>query len=164
MVRTPTPKPNQEIHKARKRLCKKRSLFCNAHTKIYRMGKAKLTANMVIEAVNLISNGATNRDVCAYLGVHEGTWYRWLQTPKTVNQRELCEAIKKAEVKRKLWHIQQIQKASENGSWQASAWYLERKYPQEWSKAERTAEDPNAPAIENAKKVCVEIIEAANNQ
>ena len=138
--------------------------FCNVQYKIRLMGKAKLTANMVIEAAGLISNGATNRDVCAYMGITETTWYRWLQKPTTENQRELCEAIKKAEVKRKLWHIQQIQKAAENGSWQASAWYLERKYPQEWARADRIAEDPNAPAIENAKKVCVEIIEAANNQ
>ena len=127
------------------------------------MAKAKLKANMIDEAVKLISNGATNKDVCAYLGIHEATFYRWLQRPVTDNQRKLCESLKKADVQRKLWHIQQIQKAAENGSWQASAWYLERKYPQEWAKAERITDDPNAPEIENVKKVLVQIVEAADN-
>ena len=50
---------------------------------------------------------------------------------------EFLESVKKAEEKAKAYHLQQIRKASENGSWQASAWYLERKHPNEWGKQQR---------------------------
>ena len=106
------------------------------------MPKEKLTKELVNEAVSLVESGATNNDVIAYLGVNQATFYRWLQSPKTPNQRELCESLKKAETKRKVWHLQRIHKAAEEGSWQASAWYLERRYPQEYGRTHRVVEGP----------------------
>lgn len=100
------------------------------------MPKPKLTKELAKEFVKLVEAGATNADACAYIGVHEATFYRWLQNPKTEAERELCKELKKAETKRKLWHLRKIQQASDNGTWQASAWYLERRYPREYAKPE----------------------------
>ena len=85
------------------------------------MPKEKLTKELVREAVTLVQNGASNKDVIAYLGVNQATFYRWLNTPKTENQRELCKLLKKAETERKVWHLQRIHKAAEEGNWQASS-------------------------------------------
>lgn len=98
--------------------------------------KHKLTPELAVEALGLVENGATNADVCSYLGVAETTFYRWLKIPKTDAERQLCEGLKRAETKRKLWHLQRINRAAEN-DWKASAWYLERRYPNEYARTQR---------------------------
>ena len=53
--------------------------------------------------------------------------------------------------------LRQIEKAAKSGCWQASAWRLERKFPQRWGRkicAEITAPDekpPQPPAAEETK-------------
>jgi transposase len=47
------------------------------------------------------------------------------------------EMIKRAESKCELFDLKQIQKASEAGEWTASAWRLERRYPETWGKVDR---------------------------
>lgn len=116
------------------------------------MPKEKLTADIVRQAVKLVSNGASNIDVINYIGVAEGTFYAWLRDPKTENQRQLAQGLKKAETERKLWHLQQIQRAAEKGKWQASAWYLERKYYNEYGQAQRVTIDTTAEDNDRAIK------------
>lgn len=125
------------------------------------MGKEKLTKDSIRQAVKLVSAGASNKDVCAYLGVSETTFYRWLQKPVTANQRELCELLKKAEAERKLWHLRQIMRAADDGKWQASAWYLERRYPDEYGRPPARTEDATAGMVEQVGEVMVRIAEAA---
>lgn len=122
------------------------------------MPKEKLTKSDVKEILRLIQTGASNKDVCYVIGVAESTFYRWLKEPKTENQRELCKSIKKAEVSRKLWHINQINRAAEEGTWQASAWYLERRYPQEFAKPQRFMEDPRAKDSDNSIKAFIDAL------
>lgn len=97
----------------------------------------KLTDELADEAIRLVRNGATNADVIAYIGVVESTFYNWLKNPKTEAQIKLSEGLKKAETERKLWHLQRIHKAAEEGDWKASAWYLERRYPNEYARTQR---------------------------
>lgn len=99
--------------------------------------KPKLTDELADKALDLIKGGATNADVIAWLGVVESTFYAWLKDPKTEAQRKLSEGIKKAEVERKLWHLNKIHQAAKNGDWKASAWYLERRYPNEYARTNR---------------------------
>lgn len=121
------------------------------------MPKEKLTKELVKEAVTLVQSGASNKDVIAYLGVNQATFYRWLSNPKTENQRELCKLLKKAETERKVWHLQRIHKAAEEGSWQASAWYLERRYPQEFGKAHRVVDTTETAVLAEAKKLVLSV-------
>lgn len=107
------------------------------------MPKHKLTEKLLNEALLLAENGATNADLIQYLGIAETTFYKWLREPQTELQEQLSQGLKKADVKRKLWHLQRIQNAAENGSWQASAWYLERRYPKEFARPALRAVDAN---------------------
>lgn len=122
----------------------------------------KLTDELTDEAIKLVRNGATNADVIAYIGVVESTFYNWLKNPKTKAQRKLSEGLKKAETERKLWHLQRIHNAAQNGDWKASAWYLERRYPNEYARTQRiqgeinTIQKPDAltqAILETAKKM-----------
>lgn len=99
--------------------------------------KPKLTPELAKEAIKLVQNGASNQDVISWLGVNESSFYAWLREPKNEAQRTLAQGMKKAEAERKLWHIQRINKAAEDGDWKASAWYLERRYPQEFARTQR---------------------------
>lgn len=111
------------------------------------MAKFKLDNKGAEDALRLVSNGISNVDICAYLGVAESTFYAWISEPKTDAQRKLSDGIKKAEIERKAWYLQKILNAAAEGSWQAAAWYLERRYPKEFAKAKRPEEDPNAELI-----------------
>jgi len=95
------------------------------------------TCHKIIQALEA---GNYQKTAAALAGVSENTFYRWMDRGKNAKSgkyREFCESVKKAEEKAKAYHLQQIRKASENGSWQASAWYLERKHPQEWGRQQR---------------------------
>lgn len=111
--------------------------------------KPKLTPELAEEAIRLVKGGASNADVISYLGVAEGTFYAWLRDPQNDAQRALAQGLKKAETERKLWHLQRIHKAAEEGDWKASAWYLERRYPREYARTQRTIEMSRGTEVED---------------
>lgn len=106
-------------------------------------GREKLTKEGIEDALRLCRVGMTDKDIAAYLGVAPETYSRWINHPRTDNQRQLCQAMKKGEVERKAALVNHIMDASDD-SWQAAAWLLERKYPQEYAKPVRPVEDRSA--------------------
>ena len=116
------------------------------------MAKGKCTEQVIEEAVNLKRNGMTNKDIAAYIGIAEQTFYKWLNQPKGKLQREFSESLKKTEPEFKAALRSKILKAAEGGTWQAAAWLLERLYPEEYGRKERAAAEPEAkdtPVIVN---------------
>ena len=104
------------------------------------MRKPKLTYRMVEQAVEMKSHGMSNADVCRGLGVSETAWYKWLKDPDSKVKVALVEGIKKAEAEYKETLLQSIMATAtreKNPQWTAAAWLLERKYPDEFGKAER---------------------------
>jgi hypothetical protein len=104
------------------------------------MAEKKLDAELIERAHKLISEGHYAVTVCAYLGIGESTYYSWIQKAKTDAEKnkksiyvEFMESINEAEAKAEMRHLQNIVKASADGTWQASAWYLERKHKAKWS-------------------------------
>lgn len=99
------------------------------------MAREKLTKEGIAQAVQLKRAGVRHVDIAASLGVAEATFSRWLNHPKTPNQCQLCQAIKKAEVDRKAALLTMIYNAATSPkTWQAAAWLLERQYPDEFAK------------------------------
>lgn len=97
------------------------------------MGKAKCTKEAIAIAVRLKKGGANNRDIAAALGINERTFYKWTNDPKSENQRQLGQALKKAETDYKGALLGIIAKSAQERDWKAAAWLLERKYPKEFS-------------------------------
>ena len=115
------------------------------------MSREKLSKEGVKEAVRLTKMGLLDKDIAAYFDVTPETFSRWVNHPRTDNQRQLCQALKKAEVERKGALLGRILKASDE-TWQAAAWLLERRYPAEFAKPVRPVEDTHlAKADENIK-------------
>ena len=113
--------------------------------------KLKLTYALVDEIVELKRDGLCDADIIAAIGVHPSTFYRWLkegEEAKSGVKRALYDNLKNAEAQYKRGLLKTIKGAAESRAqfWTAAAWLLERKYPMEYGKMERKADDDgNAP-------------------
>ena len=110
----------------------------------------KLTPELQQEFIAAIESGLTNKSACDYVGIDESTFYSWLniarkaeleaaengtKIPKNIKPfSEFSKSLKKAEARFKAYHCKNIKRAGDEGAWQASAWLLERKFPEEYGK------------------------------
>ena len=119
--------------------------------------KTKLTRAKINEAANLVKSGNYAVIVCQYLGIHESTYYDWINRGKDDEQSgertlysEFSKAIKSAEAEAEVRNVAIIQKAAKD-TWQAAAWYLERKHKSRWSamhQMEHSGKDGGAIKVE----------------
>jgi hypothetical protein len=93
------------------------------------------------EIVKWLKAGNNQKDSAALAGISEETFYKWMKV-----HAEFSESIKKAEKHCKARNIAIILKAAEK-NWQASAWYLERKFHNEYAlkKVLEHVGDDNSP-------------------
>lgn len=99
---------------------------------------AKLGKDDIFRAVSLKEHGVNNKDIAAAIGVAPQTFSTWINHPANCLQRELSEALKNAEARAKDAMLSAIMRAAlEDRTWQAAAWWLERKYPAEFGRAGR---------------------------
>lgn len=117
------------------------------------MRKPKLTMDMVETAISLKERGIYDCDIIEALGVHQSTFYRWIKEGETARQgsakRALNEGLKKANVGFKASLHDTILKASEKPQyWTAAAWMLERRFPEQYAKAERKNEDADDAPVQ----------------
>lgn len=107
--------------------------------------KFKLTNKLIEMFCDCVRSGLSNRDACMACKISEETYYGWVRDVENKVEDEnyamklkLIDSIKEAEVQFKNIHIQNITNLSKQ-DWKASAWILERKFPKEYSKFERSA-------------------------
>ena len=132
------------------------------------MGKGrplKLSADTQGQLEKAIKLGSTYKLAAAYAGISYATLNNWMNKGKAELERrekgngrlkvgtakwddaqpfvDLLEAIKEAEGIAAVQWLAKIEKAASNGAWQAAAWKLERRYPNEYG---RTVVDKNVSA------------------
>lgn len=90
--------------------------------------KGKYTEERVRLIVNAVEQGVPYRHAAAIAGITESTFFDWLN-----RKPQFSEAIKSAEGRAVAGRLARIRKA-EDDHWQSAAWWLERKYPQEFGK------------------------------
>lgn len=116
------------------------------------MPKPKCTPDLIRRAVKLKKGGANNVDIAKAVGISESTFYRWVSTPTSDNQRELSESLKKAEADYKNALQGIIAKAAQERDWKAAAWLLERKYPDEYGRKYISASVEGKVKVEGVSK------------
>jgi len=89
----------------------------------------KYTPETVKKIVDAIRVGATFRLACMYAGISEDTFMAWRQ-----RYSDFADAVKSAEGAGAAAWLGMIEKAAQEGNWQAAAWKLERKYPREYGR------------------------------
>jgi hypothetical protein len=96
------------------------------------MGKGrptKCTPETVGKLTQAIQLGATYELACNYAGIDYSTFARWMN-----EKRDFREAIKEAEGKASVVWLAKIEQAASEGNWQAAAWKLERRYPEQYGR------------------------------
>lgn len=105
----------------------------------------RLTKPLIEQLATYIENGNFAQDACKLADVSEAGYYKWLATGRAILEGEiektranaltveLVEAIKHADAKFKEYHLSNINRASRT-TWQASAWMLERRFPEEYGR------------------------------
>ena len=88
--------------------------------------KGKYNPEIVKEILTVIAIGGTDKDAYEYAGVSAETFYQWLKKP------EFLEQVTRERLKGKVNIIKSIREQGKN-DWRANAWYLERRYPQEFA-------------------------------
>lgn len=86
--------------------------------------------------VQAARNGLFRKLQAMYAGISEGTLNEWLEdarnNPTTSPYGELADHLDKAEAERANEAAEDVREARR--AWQASAWYLERKYPSQYGR------------------------------
>ena len=105
--------------------------------------KPKLTKDLIKRIYQLISAGNYDITVFEYLNISSSAYYEWLKKGeesiidgKTNLYVELVETVKKAKAEAEIRNVAIIQKAGEK-SWQACAWWLERKAADRWRQQQK---------------------------
>lgn len=80
----------------------------------------------ILEALQL---GATYKRAAAAAGISYDTLNDWMRDDLQFRQQ-----VKEAEGVAAVAALRQIQRAAKSGAWQAAAWILERRYPQEYGR------------------------------
>lgn len=113
----------------------------------------KYTPETTKKITDAIRVGATYRLACDYGGITEETFSQWRK-----RYPEFTEAIKEAEGAGAVGWLAKIEKAANEGAWQAAAWKLERRYPESYG---RTVVDQRTSAtVEDLVKMPLEELEA----
>lgn len=102
------------------------------------MGRpTKLTEEVKGRIVTAIKAGSYVETAAAFAGVGKSTFYDWLKKGATAKSgifRELSLEIEQALAHADVRDIGIIAKAAQKGIWQAAAWRLERKHPDQWGR------------------------------
>ncbi|MBI1294290.1 hypothetical protein GC175_04950 [bacterium] len=102
---------------------------------------SKLTAERVSALCGLLADGVPVETACGAVNMNRRTFYQWLERgeaePETV-YGEFAQLVRTAQDAAEVWHVQNVkQAAQESRNWTASAWWLERRFPERWGKRER---------------------------
>lgn len=119
--------------------------------------RPKLTKELVKKAIELKSDGMSDKDICIACNVSQSAFYRWQENGgKSDLQRELVEGLKKAESNYKGALLRSIKEQGEK-DWRALCWLLERKYPEEYSRVDRVT--ANVHQKQEADVRCVHVFD-----
>jgi hypothetical protein len=97
--------------------------------------RSKLTPAVQQRICDAIGIGATYELAAAYGGVAFETFRRWRE-----GNRAFCAAIESAEARAVVGWLAKIEKAASEGTWQAAAWKLERRYPADYGRTVQQVE------------------------
>lgn len=93
---------------------------------------SKRTPEREQRILDALRAGSTRKTACAHAAVEQHTFQRWV-----LRFAHFAQAVEKAEADAQLRHEAVIAKAAQDGTWQASAWWLERRRPEDYGRRER---------------------------
>ncbi len=98
---------------------------------------AKFNDEITRIIVKARESGLTQKECANIAGINEATLYKWLNKGKKARSgkyKKFYNDFELARIRNKLFHLKKIH---EEEAWTASAWYLERVYPEEFGRKDR---------------------------
>ena len=83
--------------------------------------------------INALEQGMTREAAAGTADVHKTTFYRWMEADATFRTN-----VEKAEQKAESRFLLRVTQAASSGTWQAAAWWLERRRPQHYALKQRS--------------------------
>jgi len=116
--------------------------------------RTKLTPDTKEAVLKALRAGNSRRDSALYAGISETTFYSWMARGREGEAlySEFLEAVEKAEAQSVVRNVAIIQRAAEE-TWQAAAWWLERKRPDDWGRRQRMDIGTNKEELEVIVKI-----------
>ena len=109
----------------------------------------KLTEGLIETLSATIRNGAYIETAAALCSISKDTLYRWLRDAENGDadglHSKLSDAVKKAMAEAELRDLAVIDKAAQEGIWQAAAWRLERKHSDRWGRQSKVQLEHSGP-------------------
>lgn len=99
----------------------------------------RCTPEVVKRVADAIRGGNYANVAARYAGIGERSFYKWMERGATGEEpyAQFRQAVKDAEAQAEVRNVALIQQAAQAGTWQASAWYLERRYPARYGRRDR---------------------------
>lgn len=112
----------------------------------------KLNPEVQQRIIEALRAGNYQDAAAAYAGIHEATFHNWMNRGREEERRvmdgekpdakeapfrEFFVAVEKARSEAEVRNVMHIQRAAQEGTWQAAAWFLERSYPRKWGRKDR---------------------------
>ena len=112
------------------------------------MAKLKLTKEIIKTASNYRALGTPIKTICDAIDIDESTWFDWYNKGEKLKDdrtlyTQFSKSVKKAKADMIARNLQKIDKASDDGIWQAAAWKLERLDPENFGKKDRRDANDN---------------------
>ena len=101
----------------------------------------KLTEDLIDELSRLIGEGNYIITACQSVHISDQTYRNWRTRGKDATSglyKQFYDAMQVAEAKGEVKYVGVIRDAANTGTWQAAAWFLERKYPDRWGRRQFT--------------------------
>lgn len=114
--------------------------------------KSKLTPERQEKIVQALASGNYLQVAARYAGIHPNTLNDWLDRGRREQARidddqepseaeatylELFQKVEQARAQAEVRSLALIQRAANDGTWQAAAWYLERSFPARWGRKQQ---------------------------
>ena len=122
----------------------------------------KLTSELQSRIVQAIQAGNYIETAAAYAGISKNTLFDWLRRGAREKERvagkprarvrkeeapyvEFSDSVEKALAEAEVRDVVNVMKAADGGQWQASAWRLERKFPDRWGHKAKIQQEISGP-------------------
>lgn len=105
----------------------------------------KLTDEVQDTIVKALENGMAIKSACGQARISEPTYYNWYNRgaeKKSGKYRDFHDAVDNAKDVAQSNFENVIASAANNGTWQAAAWWLERRRPEMYNKPEKVMVNP----------------------
>ena len=96
----------------------------------------KCTPEVTTVVADAVRQGMYAESAAQLAGIGERTYYTWMQRGEQGEDpfQQFRHAVKKAEAEAEAEAVSVVRGAADRGTWQAAAWYLERKFPSKWGR------------------------------